>query len=58
MPTDIEKLSADQLEKLAVDDRRRGAQAKALLAQLRKSADAVTRSGEVVTEFSRKNPEA
>ncbi len=54
---DMEKLTVDQLRKLAQAEKNQGARAKADLVKVRKSAEELSKAAKVVAEISKKNPD-
>ena len=56
-PMDMEKLTVDQLRKLAQTEKKQGARAKSDLMKVRKSADELSKAAKAAAEISKKNPE-
>lgn len=56
-PMDMEKLTVDQLTKLAQAEKKQGARAKSDMVKVRKSAEELSKAAKAVAEISKKNPE-
>lgn len=54
---DVAKLSVDQLQKMAQEEKRKNERAKAGLAKAQKSAAELNRAAQAVAEISKNDPE-